>query len=131
MSKRDLEILEAIIASRGAFGHREHLELAWTYLKRYEGDELHRAVASAIRHVAAKHGAPGKYHETITRFWVHVVALHRAASGAASFDQFMAENPALLDSRLLGRHYSRELIGSSGARNRWAPPDLCELPSLA
>jgi hypothetical protein len=85
-------------------------------------------VASAIREVAKMHGAPDKYHETITRSWVHLVALHRAENQAGSFDKFIAENPGLLERRLLDQHYSRELIGSHRARAQWTEPDLRALP---
>lgn len=66
MSDRDLKTLTRVIETRGGFGHREHLELAWTYLGRYEIDTARRVMASAIRHVAGLHGAPDRYHDTIT-----------------------------------------------------------------
>jgi hypothetical protein len=128
MRKQDQEVLETILQTRGRFGHREHVELAWSYLQSYEAEEAHRAVASAIRHVAGRHGTPDKYHETITRFWVHLVTLHRDASDAESFEQFIAEHPELLDGRLLSRHYSAQLISSQAARTAWTEPDLRELP---
>jgi hypothetical protein len=130
MRERDLDTLRSIVGARGGFGHREHLELVWNYLGDYEVDETHRTVACAIRHLAASHGAPDKYHETITRCWVQLVALHRAGSDADSFDEFIDENGGLLDRRLLDRHYSPELIGSPAARAGWAEPDLHALPAL-
>jgi hypothetical protein len=128
MRERDEDILRSILSGRGGFGHREHLELAWNYLDVYEPDEAHDVMASAIRQLARLHGAPDKYHETITRCWVHLVAVHRASSEAQSFDRFIGENGGLLDSRLLARHYSPELISSPGARASWTEPDLRELP---
>jgi hypothetical protein len=126
-----LDILRRLLDTGGGFGHREHLELAWNYVQLYGTDEAQRAMACAIRRVAEMHGAPDKYHETITRCWVHLVALHRAGSDAESFEQFIAENPGLLDRHLLERHYSPELIRSHKARAGWAQPDLLELPSVA
>jgi hemerythrin len=128
MRKQDLDILQSILDTRGGFSHREHLELVWGYLRIYEAREAHRAVASAITHVASAHRAPDKYHETITRCWVHLVALHCAESDAKSFDQFIADSPGLLDRHLLDRHYSPELLSSAEARTRWAQPDLRQLP---
>jgi hypothetical protein len=130
MREGDLDILRRILGARGAFSHREHLELAWNYLALYEVDEAQRAVGSAIRHVARLHGMPDRYHQTITRSWVQLVALHRLGSDARSFDEFIAENPGLLDRRVLDRHYSRELIASPRARARWTEPDLAALPRL-
>jgi hypothetical protein len=131
MRRRDLDALRRILATRGGFGHREHLELTWTYLTRYTVEFAHRAVASALGHVATLHGAPDRYHDTITRSWVHLVAVHMAGSQARSFDEFIAENPGLLDRHLLDRHYSPKLISSPEARARWTEPDLRQLPVLA
>jgi hypothetical protein len=131
MREQDLDILRSVVARRGDFGHREHLELTWRYLERYEADEAQRAIAFAIRQLASAHGAPDKYHETITRCWVHLVALHRAGSEAESFDEFIAENDGLLDGHLLDAHYSPDLISSSRARTRWTEPDLRDLPQVA
>ncbi len=124
------DILQEVLAARGSFGHREHLELAWRCLDRYERHAAHQAVAGALRHLASLHGMPHRYHETLTASWVHLVALHRADSAAPSFDEFLAENPSLLDPQLLDRHYSRELLSREDARARWTPPDLRELPAL-
>lgn len=84
---------------------------------------------SALRFgLAVQHGTPGKYHETITRSWVQLVALHWTDGKAESFDEFIADNPALLDRHLLDRHYSRELISSPRARKRWIQPDRRAFP---
>lgn len=131
MRQQDLDILQTILETRGGFGHREHLELVWNYLQIHDVDETHRATGAAIRHLASAHGAPDKYHETITRSWVHLVVLHRARGDAESFDEFIAGNSGLLDRRLLEAHYSPELLGSPEARARWAEPDLHQLPSAA
>jgi len=127
-----LDILERIIATRGGFGHREHLELAWTCLDRYgEVDAAHQAVAAAVQHLARRHGMPQKYHETLTRAWVVVVALHRTLEPGASFDAFLAAHPRLLERDLLSRHYSEPLLWSDAARARWTEPDRCAFPTPA
>lgn len=131
MSEPGLEILHRIVATRGGFGHREHLELAWTCLDRYDIATAHAAVTAAVRHIAAHHGMPDRYHETITRSWVHVVALHRALDPADSFDAFMAAHPVLLTKDLLDRHYSPPVLHSELARAHWAEPDLHAFPALA
>lgn len=131
MLKQDLDILQSIVVTRGGFGHREHLELVWSYLQIHDPAETRRAVRAAIRHMASAHAAPNKYHETITRSWVHLVVLHRAESEAESFDEFIAGNSGLLDRHLLDAHYSREVLSSPEARVRWTEPDLRELPGAA
>ncbi len=131
MRKRDRDALHEILQARGGFGHREHLELAWTYLGRYPIDEATEAMVAAIRHVARLHGAEDKYHETITRAWLHFVAVHAQRWGADSFEEFLQRNPALLDSKLIEHFYSRELMASDAARATWTVPDLRPLPAFA
>jgi hypothetical protein len=131
MRERDVGILREILGNRGGFGHREHLELAWSYLDLYSPEKAADVMAGAIRQVALAHGAADKYHETITRAWVHLVAVHRHRWGARTFDTFLERNAALLDTRLLGHLYSPEVLSSEGARQRWTAPDLRELPALA
>ncbi|HTT30857.1 MAG TPA: hypothetical protein VMG37_20745 [Solirubrobacteraceae bacterium] len=131
MRKQDLDILQSIVVTRGGFGHREHLELVWSYRQIHDAAATHRAVRAAIRHLASAHGAPDKYHDTITRCWVHLVLIHRAASEAESFDEFIASNSGLLNRHLLEAHYSREVLDSPEARVRWAEPDLRDLPNAA
>jgi len=131
MRKRDLQLVQEIVEARGGFGHREHLELAWNYLRVYSIDEAGEAMVAAIRHVARLHGAENKYHETITRAWLHFVAVHAKRWGADSFESFLERNPDLLDSKLIQHFYSRELIFSEPARAAWTAPDLRRLPALS
>lgn len=132
MSETGVEIVDGIVSARGGFGHREHLELAWTCLARHHDvEQANQAVAAAVRHVARRHGMPDRYHETLTRAWVHVVALHRSLEAGDTFDAFIAAHPRLLERDLLSRHYSRPLLDSETARIRWTEPDLRAFPVLA
>lgn len=131
MRKRDLRLLQDILATRGGFGHREHLELAWSYLRLYSSDEAGEVMTSAIKHVAHLHGAEGKYHETMTRAWLHLVAVHVQRWGADNFESFLERNTDLLDSKLIQHFYSREVILTDRARAAWTAPDVRRLPALA
>ncbi len=130
MRQRDLEALHQILQTRGGFGHREHLELAWNYLSLYPIDDAAEVMVAAIRRVARLHRAEDKYHETITRAWLHFVAVHMQRWGADSFEDFLDRNPDLLDGKLIQHFYSRELIRSNSARASWTAPDLRPLPAL-
>ena len=130
MPDRDLRILHQILASRGGFGHREHIELAWNLVRHDPIDRAAENMIAAIRHVASLHGAEDKYHETITRAWLHFVAVHSQRWGADSFEDFIGLNPDLLDRKLIEHFYSRELIFSDSARTVWADPDIRPLPAL-
>jgi hypothetical protein len=124
-------ILQQILARGEGFGHRQHLELTWRCLEDHEPDAALAIVADAIRRVAAAHDATDKYHATITSGWVHCVAVHRERWPADSFERFIERNPALLDSKLLGHHFSRDLLACDEARSTVVDPDLRPLPALA
>jgi hypothetical protein len=131
MHARDRHVLQTIVETRGGFGHREHLELAWSYLRLYPVDVAAEVMSDTIRHLARQHGTPEKHHATITRAWVHFVAVHDRRWGAASFEEFIGRNPDLLDRTLIEHFYSPELIGSADAAAAPAAPDRRGLPALA
>ena len=56
------------------FHHRDHLRLAWLAVRRYGLVEAEAVVAEGIQHFAAVHGHAARYHDTMTRFWVRLVA---------------------------------------------------------
>ncbi len=113
------------------FPHRAHLRTAWLYVRRDGPEAAAEAVVAGIRRVAAAHGHPERYHDTITRAWVRVVALAAVRTGASTFDGLLAAHPELLDKRLLLRHYSAGVLGSPAARAGWVPPDLHPIPGPA
>jgi hypothetical protein len=131
MRSFDVKVLERIVRTRGGFGHREHLELAWNYLRVYPIEEAEPVMIAAIRHIARGHGAEGKYHETITRAWLRFTAVHMQRWGAESFEEFIERNPDLLNGKLIEHFYSPELIFGEPARAVWVGPDLRPLPMLA
>jgi hypothetical protein len=88
-------------------------------------------MSAAIRHIARRHGAEDKYHETITRAWLRFVAVHMQRWGAENFEAFIERNSGLLDRKLHEHFYSRELILSAPAREVWVDPDLRQLPTVA
>lgn len=126
-------ILHEILARGEGFGHRQHVELTWRYLEDHDPDTARRLVSDAIREVASAHGAPQKFHETITGAWVRCVAVHRQRWPADTFAEFIAieANADLLDARLLDQHFTREVLFSDAARAGVVEPDIRPLPLLA
>lgn len=113
----------------GECRHRDHLRLAWLAVTRFGGDAAPGLVSQGIRHFAAAHGHPEKYHETMTRFWVRIVAhMAHARPDIQSFEQFLAAFPQLLDKSLPLRHWERETMFSPAARATWIEPDVAALP---
>jgi hypothetical protein len=127
----DDEFLHAFFSltlPHSAFRHRDHLRLAWLAVRRH-GEEAEPVVAGGIRRFAEAHGHGDRYHETLTGFWVRIVAhvvQHRPEID--DFDQFLAGHPLLLDPHLPLRHWSREALFAPAARSAWRGPDLVPLP---
>jgi hypothetical protein len=87
-------------------------------------------IADGIRRFAAANGADNKYHETITVFWARMVSYAiSCAPEIADFDVFIETFPHLLDSTLLKRHYSVDVIRSEAARRAWIAPDVIPMPA--
>lgn len=122
-------ILAEIVPPDGTFRHREHIHLAYIAILRYGPEGAAGAVAGWIRHLAAYQRAPQKFHATITRAWVEIVAHHMAAGPAGQdFAAFAERHPPLLDKRLLTRHYTSRVLASPTAKAGWVEPDLAPFP---
>jgi len=111
------------------FHHRDHLRLAWIQIRRLGLPHALEAVTAAIRQFAAGHGHGDRYHETMTRFWLLVVAMGISRHPTLAFDELLAAEPHLLDKNLPYRHWSRERMGSEDARQRWLEPELRLMPA--
>jgi hypothetical protein len=111
------------------FHHRDHLRLAWIQIRRLGLEGASDAIAGAIRRFAAHHGHPDRYHETMTRFWVRVVAMAINRNPALAFDELLAGEPHLLDKNLPYRHWSQDRMGSDEARRQWVEPDVRLMPA--
>lgn len=111
------------------FHHRDHIRLAWIYLRRHGEPEARRRIAAGIRKFASHHNKSEKYHETITLAWLRLVAdaMGRVPQDAG-FDELASLCPELLEKRTLERYYSSALLNSEAARTGWMEPDLRPLP---
>jgi hypothetical protein len=119
------EILPDIVGPDGRFGHRQHIHLAFLAVRRYGMPEAVDKVCGWLRQVAAYEKVPRKYHHTMSRAWVELVAHHTIVE---PFDTFVERNPALLDKRLLGRHYRSTTLATEEARHGWTEPDIAPFP---
>jgi hypothetical protein len=110
--------------STADFHHRDHLRLAWVQVDKLGLEGGAAAVSAGIRGFAAAHGLDRLYHETLTRFWVRIVA-HAAEP---TFEETLERHPLLLHKELPLRHRSRETLFGDAARASWVEPDLAPLP---
>ena len=108
-----------------AFPHRDHVRVAWLYLRR---DSFLRAAAAfvdGLRRFATAAGKPGLYHETIT--WAFLVIIRERMHGrpGQEWEEFAKENSDLLSWKpsVLDRYYSTETLFSDRARNVFLMPD--------
>jgi hypothetical protein len=111
-----------------AFHHREHVRLTWIYVRRYGETAALARLEDGLKRYAAHNGAAGKFHYTITRAWLRLVASAAGQQPSACFDELVARRPELLDKSTLGRHYSGGVLGTDRARLGFVEPDLEPLP---
>jgi hypothetical protein len=122
-------ILPEITGPGGQFRHRQHIHLAFLAVRRYGMPEATARICAWIQRIAAYERAPQKYHHTVSRAWVEIVAHHvNADPDCADFGSFAARHPALLDKRLLTRHYRSSTLAATAARRGWVEPDLLPFP---
>ena len=122
-------LLRQIVPPGGRFGHRQHVHLAFLTARAHGTSAAVGMISSWIGHIAAYERAPQKYNATMTRAWTEIVGRHVQANPAvADFDEFASRYPALLDKRLLSRHYTSAALASSAARSGWVDPDLTPFP---
>ena len=123
-------LMAQVMAVADRFGHRQHVHLTWLAVREHGTSAAITLISDGIRRTARYAGAPQKYHATISEAWVRLVASH-ATDDSDDFDAFARRYPALLDKRLLARHYRSATLASSAARQHWVEPDLVALPPAA
>jgi hypothetical protein len=115
----------------GQFHHREHIRVAWLYLKSSDATRAAELMAVGIVRFANHHGATQKYHHTMTLAWIRLVAAALVETPEGyGFRMFLAEHSELGDKDLLKKYYSPELLQTATAREGWVEPDLQPLPNL-
>jgi hypothetical protein len=113
-----------------SFRHADHVRLACAYLNVCEPAQALARLEQGLRAFATAKGAPEKYHRTLTRAWLELVAdARRRHAGATSGEALLAACPALGDAGFIHRFYSKERLGSDAARLDWIDPDLRPLSS--
>jgi len=122
------ELMTEVMTDTERFGHRQHVQLTWLAVRRHGREAAVDIVSNGIRRTATYAGRPQKYHATVSRAWVELVAHHVDELPDAGFEEYLGHNPALLDKRLLTRFYSSRTLASAPARTRWVEPDVAPFP---
>ncbi len=116
-----------------SFDHEAHVYVAWSYLERMPVMDALQRYSDGLRRLTRALGIPGKYHETITCFYMFVIAERRDAS-PGDWESFKRRNEDLLargDASVLHRFYSREVLASERARETFVLPDRIAEPVAA
>ena len=113
------------------FRHYQHLTVALWYVWHLPPDEATEKMTTGIRRLAETFGKMG-YHETITLFWLRIVANFVVERGGK--DSLTATANALIercsDKDLIQQFYSAELLATDKAKAEWVEPDLKRLPEV-
>lgn len=107
------------------FDHAAHVYLAWLYLEQMPEMEALRRYSLGLKHLTEQLGVPGKYHETITCFYLFKIAERRDEFPGA-WPEFRRRNADLFargESSILHQYYSSKTLGSARARRRFILPD--------
>jgi hypothetical protein len=133
----DREFLEAFengTLSETSFHHREHVRLAWIYLRNLPPAQALTRFSEGLRRFAASLGKSGLYHETIT--WAYLLLIRermaRRRTGQ-SWAEFAANNPDVLTWKpsILDAYYREETLRSDLARQVFVLPDRLALRQAA
>ena len=107
------------------FDHAAHVYVGWRYLAECELLDGINRFARALRRLTRQFGVSGKYHETVTWFFMLVIAERRHGGASTDWNAFETENADLLNDAgtLLRRHYSRDRLALPLAREMFLLPD--------
>ena len=110
------------------FPHVDHVRVAWAALERDGEPARSTRWSTALTRFTAARGAPEKFHYTLTRAWLTLVADARARMpGSTRRAALLDAYPALANPRAIDRHYSSERLASEEARDGWVEPNRAAL----
>ena len=133
--KNESEVLDLVRSFEEAtiphddWKHAEHLVVALYYLTHHDLDTAYGKMREGILNLL-EHGfkvdltKEMPYHETITLFWMRVVAEFNASKNGASLLDKANEVAYKWDKDYPLKFYSRELLFSEDARERFVDADL-------
>jgi hypothetical protein len=118
-----VQAFERTTLDPAAFHHREHLYVAWCYLRALPLEDALARYVDRLRRLTVALGVPHKFHATMT--WAYMVLLGEAMgrSPNVSFDELLARHPTLLDrNAALAPYYDRAVLDSDEARRSFVLP---------
>ena len=120
-----VELFEAGTIDVDAFDHEAHVYVAWLYLEELPLLDAIARFCAALKNLTTKLGVPGKYHETVSWFFMMLIAERRRRAGSSDWFSFRRANSDLFDrnDKIINRYYSKNLLGGDQARESFVLPD--------
>ena len=127
------DLIEAFETNRIAnheFHHRDHVRIAWTYLREYGFPAGAQRFVEALQRFAAANGKPQLYHATITWAYLVTISDRMQRDDVGDWDEFAAANPDLLTWKpsIIDALYQPETISSEHAKRVFVLPNRPLLP---
>lgn len=128
--------------AKEVWDHRAHLRVAFHWLSEQPLSAALPRIRAALKNYLQAQGivetATLGYHETMTQFWMRMVAAMMQGHAAEKPKQgrawdsnaFLEQNPFLLQKSLWRAFYTRRQIVSMQAKAELVPPDLTPLPDI-
>jgi len=118
-----IEDFEASNIDPERFNHEAHVYVGWLFVREFELSEALARFDAGLRRLVIKLGAEGKYHATLTWFFLLLIA--ERIEDNEPWQAFRSRNIDLVnDSKeLLSRYYSEGHLLSKRARERFVLPD--------
>ena len=118
------EAFERCEIAGDAFHHRDHVRLAWIYLRQMPVIEALKRFTESLKRFAAHNDVPNLYHETIT--WAYLLLIHERmernpVDDFATFEMTNADLFAWKPS-ILNRYYDQETLDSPLAKRVFLMP---------
>ncbi len=137
--ERDLDdVLSAFARAEipaGGFGHAGHLAVAFGYLEGHALDAATERMRRGLlrflrRQLGDETAARVRYRETLTVFWMRLVASARDLQDPTRprLERFLEVLDRYGDPGVVYRFYSQERLDDPEARERFLEPDLAPLP---
>ena len=121
-SLAEFESLEIDVAT---FDHTAHIFVAWSYLQRYDLLTAIERYRRTLLKLTTRLGIPEKYHETITWFFLIVIA-ERNVTSDGRWSTFKSANSDLFasDPGILEHYYAEATLRSDLSKRLFLLPNL-------
>ena len=114
--------------SRDDWGHAEHLTVALYYLSKYDYEtallKMREGIFNLLRAIKVDLSKEMPYHETLTVFWMRTIDDFINSKTDNSIIEKANNLVEKFDKNYPLQFYSRELLFSNKARERFVEPDL-------